>query len=283
MLDTIWNDTGILLETVNPRALGQQDIKRVCEIERDMWARNEGLGEYMMCEQCSKIYSKQDIYPNLPKNQYRFTVSELERANFLDTNQRCDCGGNLDYIFPEGQYIEHICERYSWKALLVLMKKDEEIVWFMDGYIADFSTIYDRELIDHYEEVWEEQIAQLVRWKLNGILPDEMFSCSSLWTRESYMNYYNIYYLLQCFFLNFPEKYEWHVGISELDSGGTLYKMYRSLWSESIGMSWFQNDSNISDIYNSDVFIQKNLWRTYKKAFACDPKTFLRRNKVSKK
>jgi hypothetical protein len=109
-------------------------------------------------------------------------------------------------------------------------------------------------------------------------LPDKMFSCSSMWTTEPYMHFKHIYGLLHNFFWNFPEKHEERVWISELNSGGSLDRIYKSLGSEKIWIyQWEQN--YITESYSSWLFIQKKLGKVYKWAFGSSFRDFLRNRK----
>jgi hypothetical protein len=46
--------------------------------------------------------------------------------------------------------MNEIKTRYANKATLLLMERGNELIGFMDGYVASFDTIYNRELSDHY-------------------------------------------------------------------------------------------------------------------------------------
>ena len=103
----------------------------------------------------------------------------------------------MSHIFPKEKGITEIMERYSSWAHLVTMSAWNELVWFMDGYVDKIWVLYDRELDDHYWNIGIENISNMVREGVDGILPEVFFSCSSSWTRERYMNMIHIYNLLQ--------------------------------------------------------------------------------------
>lgn len=46
------------------RKICEQDLLKIHEIEQDMWA--EWIWEYLKCDWCWEIFSKKDIYWNLP-------------------------------------------------------------------------------------------------------------------------------------------------------------------------------------------------------------------------
>lgn len=264
-------------EVVNePCNIWETDIEEIYAIESDMWARNEWLWEYMICNNCSSIYSKQDIFKGIPKDIYSLTVSELEKKWHLSQSSCSQCFWELQHCFPKKEYLAHIRERYREKSLLVLMKKEEEIIWFMDWYFSDFETIFQRELSDHYESLWLETVIDSVKKQCGWILPETFFSCSSMGTRESSMNFLNIYALLQNFFLNFPQDSETCPGISEINVGWTLDKIYTSMWAQKLTFDPKLDIKNTSTHYSSWIFIQPKLWETYKSWFSLSARDFLK-------
>lgn len=267
-------------DIVSPSNLSQKDLVEIYELEQDMWARDEGLGEYLSCDSCNRTYSKQDIYDKKDKEIYNLTVSEIERI-FCNT-PKCDiCDVELIHIFSQEKYIKEIQQRYSFKAHLVLMKdENSSIVWFMDGYSSDFDTIYNIEFSDHYNRIGKEKIVQHIETILWEEIPGEVFNCCSMWTRENLMNLHNIYMLLQTFFMNFPNSFDHILWISELNSGGTLDKMYKGLWSQDIWMQQYQNNISCSNKYRSGIFIQKEIWKIYKQGFSKDLRTFLKERAI---
>ena len=269
----------ISFESRDTHDLRDNEIEHIFRIEQDMWARNEWLWEYVKCNDCERVYSKQDIYGNIEKALYQLTVSEIEQR-WASSLLKChDCRGDVKHMFSVEEYIGEIRDRYSGDALLVLMKDHDKVVGFMDGYFGDYDMIYEREFATHYGWVWKEQIAHLVRAQLDGIIPERMFSCSSTWTTESYMSLPNIYLILQHFFKCFPVSEENVVGISELDAWWSLDKVYSRLGSQSIGVSRHKDLISTTDWYNGEIFVQRKIWKKYKEAFRPSFRNFL---KVSK-
>lgn len=258
----------IRFRSVNTTLLSRQEIEEIYQIEQDMWSREEGLWEYLKCSSCDTIFSKQDIYWRLAKNEYQKTVGELEQQQSRDIFSCTCCGWKLYHSFPKDKYIEEICDRYSRKAVLVLMEKWDMIIWFMDWYVDDFETIYDRELSDHYSSIWIEQIKSMVKDTLWWIIPQEFFSCSSSWTRERYMNMVHIYNLLRYFFENFPEDMKQTTALSELHAGWPYTRIFSSLWAESIGVRDRLSDKIYStDTYASDIYVHRSFWERCNIAF----------------
>ncbi len=282
MLDWTFSSE-ITFQASATKNISSTTLQTICDLERDMWARKEGLWEYMVCEKCESIFSKQDIYTQLQKDEYSLTVWELETTGFSRIKKCCNCRGDLRYYLDPKEYIHHVKERYASQTHLVLMKKWTEIVWFMDWYFWDFDTIFQREFMNHYGNIWLDSLKTSICGSLNEIIPEKIFSCTSLGTRESYMNFFNTYYLLQSFFWNFPQEEEWCLWIAEVHIGGTLDRLYSSLWAQKIDIENSVSINNTSPSYKSWIFIQKELGRTYKQWFSVDPRSFLRRNGVKKK
>lgn len=253
-------------------------INELFDIEQDMWARREGLGEYVYCDSCNTTFSKQDIYWDIEKDIYKRTVSEVERI--LDFSHRCSCGWRLKHCYDREEYIPQMRERYSQDAVITIMFFRNRIVWFMDGYTWDFSKIYNLEFQSHYGTIWEKKLKEAIELSLWYKLPWYLFSCSSMGTREDFMNFQYIYLLLQHFFRGLPWRYDDITAITELNVWWSLHKIYASLWAQQVGLlnspEVYENVST-SDVYTSDIFIQNDLWKIYRCWFENDLRTFLRR------
>lgn len=253
-------------------------IHELFDIEQDMWSRREWLGEYVYCDSCGTTFSKQDIYAGLEKGIYNRTVSAIEKI--LSFPHTCSCGWRLKHCYERSEYIPQMQERYSQESIITLMFFRGKIVWFMDGYIADFPKIYDLEFRSHYAAVWEKRLLEAIEKLLGFPLPSELFSCSSMGTTEDFMSFKYIYLLLQYFFTHLPPRYDDITAITELNVWGSLHKIYALLWAQQVGLidsaDIYENVST-SDAYSSDIFIQKNLWKIYRYWFENDLRTFLRR------
>ncbi len=270
----------IYTNVVDPQSLTTKDLHQIFELEQDMWSRDEWLWEYLSCNDCNKIYSKQDIYNKSTFRDYVLTVAEIEKKHGKVLPKCSECDGEMQHVLAREEWIEEITERYAQQSHLIVMKSWEDLIWFMDGYIGSYDRIYEQEFSQHYGKIWKNNIAQLIENTIEWNMPDEMFSCCSMWTREGNMNLIQIYRLLQWFFVNFPALYDQILGISEVRSGGSLDKMYSKLWSQDIGVKEYENQITCSETYDSRIFVQKSLWSTYKKAFSKDLRTFLRKRAI---
>jgi len=268
------------LQVVTPSNLSLVDVVSLYELEQDMWAREEGLWEGLQCNDCSRIYSKQEIHNPQNKENYRLTVAEIEIHEGWKISNCSDCGWDMLHCFEREKWIEEIIERYSHQAHLVLMRDWEVITWFMDGYLWSFEKIFKQELSDHYGNIWIDVVRSRVSAALDGVMPEQFFACCSMGTREGIMWMRSIYSLLQCFFSNFPKKFENEVWFSEINRWGTLDRMYKSLGSIEVQMWEYQNEVSCADTYGSWLFLQKNIWRTYRNSFSKDFRTFLKERAI---
>lgn len=268
----------ITFDTITPSNLSEKDLGKIFELEQDMWARNEGLWEYVTCLHCDATMSKQDMYDKRNKAIYSMTVAEIEMNELWGSLSCPHCSWDVEHVFPREAYIEEMKIRYSQRAHMVIMKDSEEIVWFMDGHISDFDTIFERDFSYRYSKQNKIEISDAVT-QIIWCIPELMFSCSSMWTKENYMFFHNVYRLLQSFFMSFPDSYEWNTWISELNVGGSLESIYKALWARSIDMTKISNIEK-NDSYESWIFIQKQLGATYKQGFSKDLRTFLRERAI---
>ncbi len=255
-------------QSLDPQNVSQEDIMKIFAIEQDMWWREQWLWAYVHCDSCDQTFSKQDIYKNkVSEDVYLLLVSEIEESTESEFLSCLNCQKKVTHVFEKETYIDEIRHRYSGNAMLTVMYEDEwDIVGFMDGHISGFDNLFERDLSYRYPKQYKETIQEAIKNINDGILPDIFFSCSSMWTKEKYMHFSHIYYLLQSFFQSFPTRYENEMWISELHSWGALDKIYKHLWSESLGIAdpW---GSLWTDSYNSWLYIQRRLGKRYKRAF----------------
>ena len=114
--------------------------------------------------------------------------------------------------------------------------------------------------------------------KLGWIIPDKIFSCSSMWTIEDFKSMPLIFSMLWKFFNSIPEQYDDLIWITELDFGWNLHAIYSALGASSM---WFKDDTrltNLSNSYNSDLFLQEKLIWTYKQEFSSSIRDFLKKH-----
>lgn len=271
------------IETINPRNITETDLEKIVEIEQDMWARKDWIGEYVKCECCNKIYSKDDIFWHLTKDIKIQTIKKIEEI--IDFEIVCpDCKWEVKSIYNRNEYIESIRARYNntiESFLTVYRDETWEIRWFMDWYIDNFNKIYDRELSIYYNDIWSDNIKKAIEQKLNiNKIPDYILSCSSLWIENKYANFLLVLKLMQSFFYSIDEKWRNILWITELEIGSYLYNLHTLLWTIQL---WIKNNySNINNKNinsNSDIFVHPKLIQDYKKALWIPLKKFISMHK----
>jgi len=262
------NSNTLWFQSVDPKNLLSSDFSEIAEIEQDMWAREEGLWEYLFCNACDSVYSKQDIFWWLDKELYKNTVLQLELREDRDIFECKCCSGKLKHSFLIEDCITEMKERYKNKTLLVLMEKNNELIWFMDGYVSDLETIYEREFEYHYDKIWISAIKDMITKTLERPLPQEFFACPWSGTKEKYMNFFHIYNLLQNFFQSFPDDMLEVTGISELHSWWPYTRIFWNLWAESIwARDAFSELIFDTKTYDSDLYVHTNFWKSCKTEF----------------
>lgn len=272
-----WN---IYFDIPDTSKMEEKDFQRICSIERDMWARNEWRGEYMICKCCWKIMSKQDVFSHISKDIYIKTVSEIEKILWYPQFSCDTCNSNnVVYFYPENIYLNNVIERYKKKTFLVIARESitKNIIGFVDWYVETLDDMFEIELKDHYWSIWITEVKKKVYEKI-WFLPDVVFSCSSLWTVEEYMNMTIIFNLLTVFFNSVPEEYADLVWISELNFWGSLHSIYHALWAKALWFKWDERLTNLGESYNSDVFLQEKLIKTYRGEFSSWIREFMRKN-----
>ncbi len=283
-----WKSTTII-ESINPRNISETDLEKIVEIEQDMWARESIIWEYVKCECCNKIYSKDDIFWHLSKDIKIQTVKKIEKI-YWEKHIKCNnCWNPAESLFDRDKYITNIKDRYNNSESFLTLLRDEywDIVWFEDWYLDSFETIYEREFSYYYDKIWINTIKNLIEESLQYKLPDKLFMCSSVWSEEKYANFFNIYKIMQNFFNNLNTQIEpdtlW---IYEAVLGSLPHSIYSIAWAKNL---WIPNNpiysmlENISNKSSSDIFIHKNVAFSFDKSLNISAKEFIKNNKEKMK
>lgn len=271
-----------IIESVNPRSLSKIDLEKIVEIEQDMWAREDWLWEYMKCESCLKIHSKEDIFWHLSNDIKIQTVKKIEEI--IDFDKVCSyCNWKIESIYDRNEYIESIRDRYfnSIESFLTVYRDDNwEIRWFMDWYIDSFEKIYEREFSTYYSNFWVSGIKKIINENLFLNIPDEILVCTSLWFENKYKNFFDLYEVMKIFFLWIYKKRWWNVfWIAESVLWTNTHSIYYSLWAKEIWLSKFNNLLlNKNSNKYTDLFIHPWITGDYFFKMLDWPKTFLKSN-----
>lgn len=273
----------IVIESINPRKISEKDLEKIAEIEQDMWARDDWIGEYVKCESCNKIHSKEDIFWHLTKDIKIQTVKKIEEI--IDFDIVClDCGSEVKSIYDRNEYIESIRSRYNdtIESFLTVYRDDTgEIRGFMDWYIDNFSNVYNREFKAYYDNIWLDIIDQMIKQKLNiDRIPYYILSCSSLGIENKYANFLLVLKLMQSFFYSIDEKWRNILWITELEIGSYIHNLHTILGTIQL---WITNESlsinNKNMNFNSDIFIHPTLIQDYKEALWIPLRKFISMHK----
>lgn len=273
----------VSLET---KKLSNSQIEQISLVEKDMWAY--WIWDYIFCNNCEKISSKQDIFWYLWSRISWQIVSILEEKFAWDSLKCPNCNSwNTEFIYDTQKNNLIIIDRYknSLKSYLSVLIDNEGIIkWFCDWYIDNFENIYKRELIHHFWNIYPTIILVKIQNTLKNPKNKFFLSNCSTWTIEKYSNiniFYNLirtynrtiysdYYYEKNFF---DKKLTW---IIELDINSNLNKIYKIIWSIKM---WFVWNGAHKD-YKSDIFLFENQVLNFMDNwFDVDFKTFLRNNR----
>ena len=272
-----------IIENRDVTMLSNNSILEIAKIEKDMWAY--WIWEYVKCNNCWNIYSKNDIYKNIELNIRLESVTKIEEILWWDSIKCLNCNWNTEFIYDIDNNILDIKNRlYNSKKSfisLLLNENDWEINWFLDWYIDSFENIFKREFESHYWNLWIKFTREFIEKKIWYLLENDLFSFSSMWTNEKYKNFYILFQMIQNFFSSIPDEYNNILWITELDSWKSLNAIYSSMWAQKIWI-WSNNQIiNKNNNYNSDLFYHENVVLDYKKNFSLPIREFIKKYKQS--
>ena len=270
----------LAIEALSPEKLREDDFVQLNEVTQDMWAY--GIGEFVQCTSCSEMHSKQDVFWGLSKGVYEMTVAQIMRVLNMNDILCPWCGEKTEFVFWENN-IANIKERLlnSEESFLVVCREKEEgkIIGYVDGYIDSLETIFARELHYHYSDVWFEAVKNQVA-RVLGYVPPSLISFSSMWLVEKHSNFFTIFNMLRTFFYSIPESRREIAGITELDRGNVLYKIYTAVGSRSLGIDTIPEYRwkirNTGKDYQSDIVVWANPIAQAVEKFTTGVRWFLR-------
>lgn len=274
-----------IIESVNPRSLSKNDLEKIVEIEQDMWAREDWLWEYMKCESCLKIHSKEDIFWHLSNDIKMQTVKKIEEI--IDFDKVCsDCNWKIKSIYDRNEYIESIRDRYfnSVESFLTVYRDDHwEIRWFFDWYIDSFEKIYEREFSYYYWDLGINIIKNIIEEKIWNKISNNIFVFSSVWIEKNYINFMIYINLLKLLFSSIPDDKNSYLWITDVKDSTNISKLYKSLGSIELNLNNKIKFFNKNNKFSSDLYIHENVVLDYKKELSLPIRKFLNKYKASLK
>lgn len=267
------------IKTINPKDLTQEHFIRLNEVTQDMWAN--GIWEFVQCENCNKMMSKQDIFWHLEKEIYYETTSKIIKILWIKEINCVNCSWKTNFVYWDNN-IDNIKSRLlqSKDSFIVLCENDAwEIIWYMDWYVESPEVIFKRELYSHYSEVWFEEINKRVI-KILWHNPNEMISFSSMWLLPNYSNFFTIFAIYKAFSEVVPMDYLLTPWITELDKNNNLYFIYKNMLGKSLDIKSCGNlkkkIKNTWENYDSDIVVFNHPSKNFKEKFSLWIREFLR-------
>lgn len=268
------------ITSVDWSLLTHQELQELYELEKDMWSH--GLWEYIRCRDCGNISSKDDVFWDLPIKLKRKTVSEIERILEITISPNCpSCSWHTEYVFWEN-YIEDIISRYQFNTSFLCLYKDfnHKIRGFMDGYISDISTIYNREFDYYYSDVGEKQIIKKIESILDRPIAQELLCITALWVDQENASMFIIYNLMKKFFQDVLSYNPEVCGIYESVLGTNTHSIYEVCWAERIYWLAWRTATNVNNNITGDIFIHPYISWKFIKWFGDSLKSFLKENRI---
>ena len=222
-------NTQLTYEAVDTKTISIEKIKRIFDLEQDMWAR--GFWEYLKCLDCEKVFWKLDYYGK--DNVYWFareiqlsTVSEIEKIFWWKLPTCLCCWWETEHIFWE-EYLEDIISRYSMQeSFLVEAMAGNKIVWFVDWYIETLEIIFRRELSFHFENNVLDEICN--QFKISP--HTQLLIMTSLWTDERNKKLSTVFDLMLNFFSSFDSRHDDLPVICETIMKSSIFWTLMSMW-----------------------------------------------------
>lgn len=268
------------IESSNPKNISELDLKKIHEIEQDMWA--EWIWEYVKCENCLKVFSKRDIFWHLSQDILKETVRKIEQLISLDSIKCTNCNSDAYHLWWD-DYLDEIKKRYKDDLVYLTLYRDSswEIRWFADWYINSFDIIYEREFSNYYNWVWSEAIKKVWETKLWFPFPKEMFVWSSIWIEEKYRNFFALFNMIKIFFNSFEENKNDILWIAESELWTNTHWIFQTVWAKWIWINKFVYEKSIwnKNINSkSDIFVHPNCVIDYKREFSLTIREFLKKH-----
>ncbi len=273
------------VQSVSTKELTNSLLDKIFEIEQDMWAR--WIWEYISCWSCNTVFSKKDVFGDrglmeLPQDIRISTVMEIEK--YLKLNDLnpidelvCECwSSEMYHIYDPKVYKPLIGNRYNKEEsfLSVAYNQSNEIIGFMDWYIATLEEIYEEELHFHYTEDILTELKS--RYQIHR--SDRLLTFSSIGTNDKNKSLLTVFALLENFFNELGQQYDDKLAIFESIIWSSTYCIFKIMWWESIDFQdrgWCDTLINRNKNYPTEVILHPNMVADYKNNFRISTKDVL--------
>lgn len=268
---------------LNTKQIDDPILFELCEVIEDMWAW-AWIKEFVKCNSCNEIFSKQDIFSHLPDELYKMTVAKIMNVTWNRQIKCPCCFWDTEFMYNPIEYIDILREKYrkSVDSFLTIVRNDSwEIVWFTEWYIDTLDTLISRrDLGDHY---WNIPLLDIKKSIENIIWynPPFIFLISAIGLLENYVNPYTLISMLNEFAKSIPDKYNFTPWLMELEKWHILYVVSEVFWWHKSWISYSRNFST-NNSYASDLLVFSNPVWVWKKSFWWWILNFLRTKRRAK-
>ena len=258
--------------SVKPSSISNEVLRKIFEIEQDMWSR--GIGEYLKCTNCDSIFSKSDIYGkdwhiHVPDEIRLETVMEIEK-HLCGILPCCNnCGWATEHIYNQDEYVPAMVRRYRKEESFLTLAHDDwgEIIGFMDWYIATLWEIFEEELGFHYTH----DILNALQREYHMFRDQKFLTFASIGTNDRNKSLNIVLWLLQTFFNNMDSKHDKTLSIFESIIGSSTYCIFNIMWA--IPMEVYKKPElclphSQNPLFPTDILIQPDMVSTYKNNFS---------------
>jgi len=270
------------IEGIDTKSISWELIDEIYEIEQDLWGRF--IWEYRECQTCSHIYSKNDVFGNMNLSQFgmdiqKNTISEIEKTLDYKEFECIKCEEETKVIFWE-EFKKEIASRHEFeKSFLMLHRSaDGKLLWYVDAYISDFETVYERELEHYYSKLWKQEILRRTEETLWETISEEIICLSGVGNTPDSASIKNLYQLEKAMVEEVSEYNPYLTWMYESVIGSCAHAILdicnaTRLWISQIDHTWSNRE------YYSDIFVHKNMPLEWVKGLWSSFKSFFKANR----
>ncbi|MDD2871096.1 MAG: hypothetical protein PHS49_03825 [Candidatus Gracilibacteria bacterium] len=272
----------LIIESVNPKNLGEKELIDIAKVEKDLWAY--GIGEYVKCNCCGLIHSKNDIFGHLSEDIKMKCVSDLEEILMYDSIKCKRCDGDTEFVYDIETNVLEIKKRlFGSKDSFISKLVDADngdTKGFVDGYIDNLENIFEREFSPHYGFVGYDYFKNIFEQSIGNCNSNsnDFFTISSLGTLEDSKSLVNILNLFKEFIFSIPDLYDDKTLVVEFDTGSIVHSIFHAVGFNKLPIENEKKSliNNTSDSYRSDLYYCNNMVKNSRTNFSQPLKQFIK-------